>query len=127
MKETRSKYGLVRYEEPIVYLLFDAGVELGFPEMQELVALSEEISDHKPYMVLSDMRAGVKMTREGKRTIASKDQVPLKRATALLVNPDELEAGENFFAEAKEPDQPFKAFTDKREAVSWLKQLWDKG
>ncbi len=123
MKEIVSEYGAAKYEHPIVSFTFKDGLELGFPEMYELIAQAEELSERKPYVVLCDLRVNMKVTREGKRTVANKRDVPFKRATALLVNPDKLNQEVNYFSEVKGTDYPYKVFTDKEAAIHWLKQI----
>jgi hypothetical protein len=123
MSTIDSPYARISYEAPVVSFSLKEGVVIGFPEMHELIAHAETLSDKKPYVVFCDMRNKVQVTREGKRTAASKKHGPYKRGTALLVNPGELEHATKFFSGVKEPDCPFKAFTDEQQAIKWLRTL----
>jgi hypothetical protein len=123
MKQIKSPYATISYKAPIVSYSFKKGVELGFPEMLELIAHAEALSNHKPYVVLSDMRRNVQVTPEGKRTVADKNKVPLTRGSAMLVKEPELKSTANFFSEKNNPAYPFRAFTSRRKAIEWLRKL----
>lgn len=123
MEEIISQYGIAYYKEPIVSFIFKEGLELGFPEVHELIAQAEKLSGYKPYVILCDMRKNVQVTREGRKTGADKKTVPLKRGTAFLVHAHELEQAADFFNTVQTPDYPFQAFADREEAIKWLLKL----
>lgn len=122
-KEIVLDYATLRYEEPIVYIVFKNDVELGFPETRELISCAEKLSNKKPYFVFFDARANVQVTPEGRRVAANTNEAPLHRGSAVLLNSDMLKLGLNFFNGLTTPSFPFKAFTDKQEAIDWLLKL----
>lgn len=122
-QEIILEYATLYYEEPIVYIVFNDGVELGFPETKELISCAEKLSDYKPYFVFSDVRANVQVTREGKRVARDRNQAPLHLGSAILLNSTMLKFGINFFKDIGDPSYPFRAFTDKQEAINWLLKL----
>lgn len=63
-------YVRIEYIKPIVFFEYNEGIELGFPEMYELISYAEKLSGHQPYFTFSDVRAGVNVTNEGKKVIA---------------------------------------------------------
>ena len=121
--EVELFYVTMRYERPIVHLVFKKDVELGFPEMRELTSYAEKLSDNKPYLVFSDVRANVKVTSEGRRVAADIKEAPLHRGNAVLVNSNMLKQAINFFSDFKKPVFPYRAFTDKQKAIDWLLEL----
>jgi hypothetical protein len=119
--EIELQYVILRYKDPIVYLSFKEDAELGFPEIRELTACAEELSNKKPYFILSDVRVNVSVTPEGRRISADPREAPLCMGTALLVKSSMLRLAVNFFSE--KPRYPFRAFTSKQKAVDWLLKL----
>lgn len=116
-------YVRIEYIKPIVYFDYKEGTELGFPEIQELIACAEKLSGHQPYVTFSDVRAGVNITNQGKRYVSNLENMPLFRGTAALVENSFYKFAANFFNPYSKYKYPFKAFTDKDEAVKWLLSL----
>lgn len=123
MSSLKLSYVTIQYKEPIVYLTFKAGAELGFPELQELVAHAEKLSGYKNYVVLSDAREKVSVTPAGKNYSAETKNSPLQKGTAVLVRNEVLKLATNFFFGLKNPEYPFCAFTDEAKAKEWLLSL----
>jgi hypothetical protein len=123
MNEIKSPYATISYNEPVISYTFHEDVEVGFPEVQELVAHAETLSGKKPYVVIQDMRVNMRVTPAGRKTMADKKDVPLKRGHAMLVHEHELKKATDFFNETHYPDCPFQVFTDKEKAIEWLLKL----
>ena len=123
MGKIELKYVTIHYKEPIVYLTFKPGVELGFPEIQELVACAEKLSSKKPYVVLTDAREYVKVTPEGKKYSGEAKNSPLQKGTAVIVKNTAYQLAANFFMGIQKPEFPFSAFTEEEKAVEWLLSL----
>ena len=116
-------YVSVSFESPIVYYRYKEGAELGFPEMKELVAVAEKLSWSRPYFTFSDVRVKMNVTQEGRRYIADPNNMPFFRGAAVLVESSMLSFSINFLTYFKRNKYPFKAFTDKEEALAWLNSL----
>ena len=110
-------------EYPIVYFTYKEGAELGFPEIRELIFYAEKLSDHRPYVTFAEVLVDMNVTTEGKRVIADQNNMPLFRGTAVLVRNSWYMYAANFLNAFNKPRYPFKAFTQKEEAISWLKSL----
>ncbi len=123
MREIKLPYVTVTFVEPIVYFEFKEGTELGFPEIRELIACAEGLSDKKPYFTFSDVRVNMNITNEGKRFLENLDNMPLFRGTAALVKNDFYMFAINFMNSFSKAKYPFKAFTDKEKAIEWLLKL----
>ena len=123
MEKIELKYVSIHYKEPIVYLTFKPGAELGFPEMQELVTYAEKLSAKKPYLVLSDARVNMNVTPEGKRYSFDTKNSPYQKGTAVIVKNTVYQMATNFFMGVQKPSYPFNAFTEEEKAVEWLLSL----
>jgi hypothetical protein len=123
MKEVKLPYVNITYEDPIVYFIFIEGAELGFPEIRELTACAEKLSGNKPYLSFSDARVNLSVTNEGRRVAADLKNAPLVRGNAILLKNNMLKVAANFFYNFNKPLFPFRAFTDKEKAISWLLSL----
>jgi hypothetical protein len=123
MIEIELSYVYISFKTPIVYYRYKEGVELGFPEIRELVQYAEKLSSGKPYVTLSDVRVDLNITEEGKRYVAKPEHMPLFRGTAVLVKNNMFKFAANFMNQFSKKDSPFKAFTDREKAVEWLKEL----
>jgi len=121
--EINLSYVSIRYAAPIVYFTYKEGAELGFPEIRHLVACAEKLSGHKPYVTFADVRTDVKITNEGKRMLEDMKNMPLFRGTAAQVKNNMYKFAANFMSYYSKPKYPFRAFTSRKEAVSWLLSL----
>lgn len=123
MSKIELSFAEVRYKKPIVYFLYKGDMELGFPEIRELVKAAELLSNHRPYVTLSDVRAGVRITKEGQRYVADLSNMPHFRGTAVLVRSSMLKFAMNVLKEFLRKDYPYKIFTDEQKAEAWLMQV----
>jgi hypothetical protein len=122
MNEINLPYASIKYEEPIVYFVYK-DVELGFPEIRELISCAEKLSGHKPYVTYSDVRANVSITIEGKRVVEDMKNMPLFRGTAVLVKNSLYKFAVNFLSYHKKARYPSRAFTSEKAAIEWLLSL----
>ena len=123
MNEIALSYVTITYEEPIVYFVYKEGTEIGFPEIKDLIAYAEKISGNKPYVTFSDVRVDMNITEEGKRFVADLNNMPLFRGTAALVKNNMYKFGANILEGFGKKKYPFRAFTEKEEAIKWLLSL----
>ncbi len=123
MDQIELSYVTIKYQEPIVYLTFKSGAEIGFPEIRELVACAEKLSNNKNYLVLTDAREQVSITPEGKRYSSEATHSPLQKGTAVIVKNGFYQLAANFFMGVQKPAYPFSAFTDEEKAKEWLLSL----
>ena len=121
--EIDLRYVRMYYEEPIVYLIFSANAELGFPEIRHITACAEELSNGKTYFAFSDARVKLNVTREGRRVSSDHREAPLCMGSAILVKNSMMQLAANFFNEFQKPRYPFRAFIDRQKAINWLLKL----
>ncbi|HEY6162879.1 MAG TPA: hypothetical protein VI112_16740 [Bacteroidia bacterium] len=123
MQKAVLPYASITFEYPIVHIIFEKEVDLGFPEIKELTRVAEELAGYKPYVVLSEVKANVNVTPEGKRLTTDRKEITLARGTAVLVDNSIYMMAMNFYSNFTSPPFPFKAFTDKQKAIAWLRSL----
>jgi hypothetical protein len=123
MQKAVLPYASITFEDPIVYIVFEKDVDLGFPEVRELTRVAEELAGYKPYVVLSEVKANVSVTPEGKRLTTDPKEIPLARGSAVLVNNALYMMAMNFYSNFTSPPFQFRAFTDKQKAIAWLRSL----
>lgn len=114
-------FATMYYEKQVVHIVLKKGSELGFPEIRSLTEHAEKLSGNRPYLVLSDSRAGVSVTPEGRKMAGDAKASPLNRGTAVLVKNSLISFAANFFT--SKPGYPFHAFTDREKALEWLEKL----
>ena len=117
------EYVTISYKEPIVYLVFKEGAELGIPEIRDLTVQAEAISNKKPYFILSDVRVKMDVTHEGRRLAANAKSAPFHRGTAVLVQNTLYQYAATLFSKFDKPEFPYRVFTSEQEALNWLMQL----
>lgn len=123
MSEIELSYVTIRYKKPIVYFKYKRGAEIGFPEVKELIAYAEKLSNGKPYVTFSDVREEMNITEEGKRYVANHDNMPLFRGTAALVKNSMMSLAANIIGQMSRNKYPFKSFTSEEKAIEWLNSL----
>ncbi len=123
MSKRELPYATLEYREPIVYITFKAEGDIGFKEVWELIEVTQELAGQKPYVVLSDVRDGVNLTPQGKKTAQDPNAAPLHRGTAVVVRNSMMQVAANFFEKIRPLPYPFRAFSDMQQAEAWLKSL----
>jgi hypothetical protein len=114
------EYAFIYYEKPIIYFSFKENIEIGAPEVRELIKQSEKLSGYTPYVTFSDVTTNMNVTYEGRRVSADMNEAPLHKGNAVLVKNGRLMIAANFFSAFNKSPFPFRAFTDKQEAIDWL-------
>jgi hypothetical protein len=127
MQEIDFVHTTVRYEAPVIYLLFKEDADLDVDQVRELIAAAEKLSGKKPYLILSDARVNLLITPEARKVSAEKTEAPYVIANAVLVNNLGLSLTANFFMKFNKPNFPVKVFYDEGKAMEWLLKFKDKG
>ena len=119
MKELVLPYVSFKFIDPIVYCTCNEGIELGFPEIRELIACIETISNQNHYLILVDVRCINNITAEGRRMLKNYTHLPFCDGTALLVDESKYECAQNL-VNTYSTKYPFRAFNSETEAMEWL-------
>lgn len=122
MNEVILPHVNIKNVEPIIYCNYNEGVELGFPEIKELVFYVESLSNKRPYLILLNVSLIKNITIEGKRMIERYCQIPFCMGVAIFIRKYRYECAQNFVQSYK-TKFPFKAFYIEQEAIDWLESL----
>lgn len=122
MNELKLSYATLKYEEPIIHITFIQGSELGFPEIKELVKYAEQLSGYKNYFVLS-IGDNITLTPEGRRFAFDERNSPYQKGTAVVVKNNAVSMDANLYMGFKQPEFPYKVFTERQKATDWLLSL----
>ncbi len=123
MEEMELAYVRIHYKAPIIHMVFKEGAELGVPEILELIACAEKLSEMKPYLILSDARVTMDVTHEGRRIVANEKTAPLHKGTAVLVKNAFYQYAAILFSKFDKPRFPYRVFINEQEARNWLLKL----
>jgi hypothetical protein len=120
MSEIDLSTAFLRYEEPFMYLILKDHIQLDPTNIRELANTASELSQGRPFLLLSDARAQMAITPEGQGTAADRDILQLVSASAILVSswPKKLLA--NMMINFSNLPFPMKMFTHAGEALNWL-------
>ncbi len=80
-----------------------------------------ELVQNEPLPLLCDLTNVVKMTQECRKHFAGHDHAKVFTKCALLINSPISKIIGNFFLGANRPLKPTRLFTNKKEALKWLK------
>ncbi|HVD98785.1 MAG TPA: hypothetical protein VNB90_11325 [Cytophagaceae bacterium] len=122
MNEIILSYVGIKNVEPIIYCKYNKGVELGFPEIRELILCIETLSDKKPYLIFLDISLISNITNEGKRMMERYSDLPFCMGIAIFVQENRYECAQRLVDDNK-AKFPFRAFDTEQEAVDWLLSL----
>lgn len=121
MKKTfTNDYATFWIEHDIMFFVYHPGVHLNIRAAQKVLSDRLKLQDEKTYPVLCDTR-GVEDTEKAARDFLAKEGSVLTSAVAFLVNPSVSRVITEFFIRTSKPVTPVRIFTDKHEAVQFLK------
>lgn len=123
MKEAILPYAYFHYAAPVVFIEFQRDIELGFLEVREVFVVCEKLSDGLPYVVLADVRKGVGLTPMGKKASTGTPASPLHRGTAVVMLHETMREAIDFLRKMNRAPYPFRAFTERQQAIDWLLTL----
>ena len=112
----------IKNDEPVIYCKFKEGIELGFPEIIELVSSIESLHNKRPYLILLDVSLIKNITNEGKRIIKRYSHIPFCMGVALFIRKYRYECAQNF-VNSYNTKFPFRAFHSEQDAEEWLLSL----
>jgi hypothetical protein len=120
MSEIDLSTAFLRYEEPFMYLILKDHIQLDPAKIREISNTASELSQGKPYLLLSDARAQLAITPEGQGAAADKDILQLVSASAILVSSWPKKLLVNMVIHFSNMPFPMKMFTHAGEALNWL-------
>lgn len=106
-------------------VIYKPGVELTIDEMRANAQAYTTLTTKLPLPFLADIR-GVKSADKGARQWGSSPEAKeITLASAILTGSLMSKMIGNIFYQLNKPPYPFRMFTNRNEAVAWLKQFMD--
>lgn len=119
-KSFTNDYATFWIDQGIVFFVYHPGVIIDYRAAQRVLSDRLRLQDEKTYPVLCDTR-GVEDTEKAARDFLAKEGSVLTSAVAFLVNPSVSKVITEFYIRTNKPATPVKVFTDKSQAVKFLK------
>lgn len=109
-------------EEGVLHFVYHPFVVLNLHAAQQVVSDRLKFQGEKVLPVLCDTR-GIKDTEKSARDFLAKEGSVMTSAVAFLVNPPISQAITDFYIRTNKPVTPTKIFTEKYEALRFLRSF----
>jgi hypothetical protein len=109
-------------EDDILFFIYKPGIVMNLEAAKLVVADRISIQKSTPYPVLCDMR-GIKDSDKPARDYLAKEGSTLVKAVAVLIESPVTKIMANFYLTISRPTVPTKMFTDKAQALEFLKNF----
>lgn len=120
MSEVDLSAGILRYEEPVMFLILKENTCLTADKLEEIAESARRLSAGKPYLLFSDARANLDISPDGQRVASSGQLLKLIGANAILVSSWPKKFIANLFIRFNRMPFPMRLFTSASQALSWL-------
>jgi hypothetical protein len=107
-------------EENILFFIYKPGVTLNLEAVKRIVADRISVQKNVPYPVFCDMR-GIKDSDKPARDYLAKEGSSMVKAVGVLTDSPVTKIMLNFYLTISRPLIPTKMFTDKNQALEFLK------
>lgn len=107
-------------EESVLFFIYKPGVVINLESAKQIVRDRLMVQKNTPYAVFCDMR-GIKDSDKAARDYLAKEGSNLVRAVAVLTDSPVTKIMLNFYLTISRPLIPTKMFTDKNQALEFLK------
>ncbi len=122
MKKTENDIIEFWIEDGIMYSKFKKQVAGGLEDIKKIIEARHEISEMQKQYWCYDF-TGIKAYSKEARDYAEIHGQEYLHATAAIINSFVTSFILNIFMKLKSPKVPLKAFTNKEDAVAWLREL----
>lgn len=112
-------------EDVVVVITVKEGHDIDLPEMWENYNASIELNPKGDYPVLFETIGFVNISKEARELAAGKEMAKNSCAMAIMIDNIALRIFGNFYIKVNKPQRPTKLFTDRNEAIQWLKRQYE--
>jgi hypothetical protein len=110
----------IYYGDPVVHVVFNEDMELGFSQIREIIGRAEKLSRLRPHVILAEIQADVSITQAGRRIILRSEEAPFNKGTAVVIKKEVYPLAVAFLNFTPNLEYPFRIFSDKEKAIRWL-------
>lgn len=119
-KSLSNDYATFWIDDGILHFIYHPGIVINIAAAEKVVADRLKCQEDKIYPVFCDTR-GIKDTDKEARDYLAREGSIMTPAVAFLVNPPISKAITDFYVRTNKPITPTKIFTEKYEALKFLK------
>ena len=109
-------------EDSVLHFVYHSSVKIDLAAAEKIVSDRVKFQEEKILPVLCDVR-GLKEIDKEARDYLAKEGSLMASAVAVLVNPPLSKAMTDFYIQNSKPVVPTRPFTDKYEALKYLKNI----
>ena len=113
-------------ENNIINIIILADVTVDAEDTLDNLLVVRQFTKNKPCVKLIDIRAGIRLDKKAKALLDSPKSQSKTKARAIITNSSIKKVTLNFFLKYNSNSIPTKFFTDKNQAIEWLKTYQDK-
>ncbi|MBA2613995.1 MAG: hypothetical protein H0U95_18675 [Bacteroidetes bacterium] len=125
-KITTQKCEVTFLEEGIVENYIKPGIVVEAVDLEELKKISSELAGNKPYVIIVTSGELASFSKEARELSASKSFITNAVAKAIVVDSIAKKIIGNFYLRVNKPYLPTKLFSDRAEALTWLRSIINK-
>jgi hypothetical protein len=119
-----KKVTVAQLEEGILENVFKGGDNIEVEDFYELSKVNYHLVKSKPYTVLASAEELTSFSVEARELVASKKFAGIAIAKALLISGLSQRIIGNFYIRVNKPHINTKLFTDREEAIKWLREQY---
>lgn len=125
-KEIQREYGLVAYEDDVLYSYINENVVLTPEIVEDINRIGFEYSEGRMHFSLADLRANVTSTKEARAYAADNKYMANHIAYSILGNSLPVILVANFFINIHKPKIMTRLFKTEKEALEWFEKIREK-
>ena len=118
-----KKIAKMQLEDGVFHIVFEKYIIMTLECAKEVLNLRLEITEYKDYPLYVDIRGILSIDRNSRKYLSSQEGTKNALAAAIHVNNPISKFLGNLFIKVDKPEKPTKLFTDKKNALEWLKKL----
>lgn len=122
-KTLDTPFAFLKFQDDVLYVKMKEGVNLGQPEMEELLRQAVEFTSPNKYFAVIDTTSPYDSSLEARNFYAESEYSKYRYADAFIVNSLPMRLLVNFFITFNKPKIPSKMFNNEESALSWIQSL----
>lgn len=124
MKKTLdTPFAILDLQDDVLYVKMKEGINLGQPEMEELLKQAVEFTSPNNYFAVIDTTSPYDSSLEARNFYAESEYSKYRYADAFIVNSLPMRLLVNFFITFNRPKIPSKMFNNAESAYEWIHTL----
>lgn len=122
-KSLDTPFASLKLQDDVLYVKMKEGINLGQPEMEELLRQAVEFTSPNKYFAVIDTTSPYDSSLEARNFYAESEYSKYRYADAFIVNSLPMRLLVNFFITFNKPKIPSKMFNNEESALSWIQSL----